>query len=165
MRDDGETLPDQFLYEEDKQFTLCSKDGCFKATILKGSNVQSCVTWVTKDGGSKIIWERSEDRTCQSSPLSTATLRKYNPGTETPGSFSLSFKSNRGGSPELCRSYSFNDMNRELNTQFARLSPFDSNQQSFSTPGKYRSSTDASKITQQDYALFELIKAQCNSNS
>jgi len=42
--DDGGTLPDLFLYEEGEHFTLCSEDGCFKATILKGSNIKDCVT-------------------------------------------------------------------------------------------------------------------------
>jgi len=165
VRDDGETLPDQLLWEEDKQFNLCSTDGCFNATILKGSNVQKCVTWVTKDSGNKVIWERSKDQICQSSPLSTATPHKYTPGSETPVSCSLSFKSNSAGSPELSRCH-FNDINRELNTQFARLNHFDSNHQHFNSSRKYcRSSADATKISQQDHALFELIKAQCNSNA
>lgn len=162
VREDGETLTDQYLWEEDKEFNLCSADGCFIATILKGSNVQSCVTWVTKDSGNKVIWERAKNQTCQSSPLSTGSPHKYTPGSETPVSC-LSFKSNSAGSPELSRCH-FNEINRELNTQFARLNHFDSNHQHFNTSRKYCRS-DATKISQQDHALFELIKAQCNSNA
>jgi len=165
LRDDGETLPDQFLYEEDKQFTLCSTDGCFKATILKGSNVKDCVTWVTKDGGNKVIWERSTGETCQSSPLSSATPHKYTPGLDTSGSCSLPFNSTSRGSSESCRSPSSNDMNRELNAQSARPGLFDANQRQFNNSRKDYRSSDASKISPQDHALFELIKAQCNSNS
>jgi len=163
LRDDGETLPDQFLYEEDKQFTLCSTDG-YKATILKGSNVKDCVTWVTKDGGNKVVWERSTDETCQSSPLSSATPHKYTPGLDTSGSCSLPFNSTSRGSSESCRSPSSNDMNRELNAQSARPGLFDANQRQFNNSRKDYRSSDASKISPQDHALFELIKAQCNSN-
>jgi len=132
---------------------------------MKGSNVQSCVTWVTKDGGNKVIWERSKDQICHFSPVSTASAIKYTPGSETPVSCSLSFKSNSVGSPDLSRSH-FNEINRDLNTQFTRLNPFDSNHQYFNTSRKYcRTGANATKVSQQDHALFELIKAQCNSNA
>jgi len=162
VREDGEALPNQFLYEDAKQFTLCSTDGCFKATIMKGSNVKQFVTWVTKDEENKVIWERSTERTDQSSPQSSATPHKYPPGSDTLGSCSLSFKSNSGGSLEFSRSQSLNDTNQELSTQFASVG-FDSNKQQFNSHRKY--SRNASKISQQDHALFELIKAQCNSNA
>lgn len=161
LRDDGETLPDQFLYEEDKQFILCSTDGCLKASILKGSNVKDCVTWVTKEGGNKVIWERSNE----SSPMSSATPHKYTPGLDSSGSCSLPFNSNITVSSESCISPSSNEMNYQLNAQPQHPSLFDANQRQFSNFRKDYRSSDASKISPQDHALFELIKAQCNSNS
>jgi len=160
LRDDGETLPDLFIYEEDKQFTLCSADGCFKARILKGSNVKDCVTWITKDGKIKAVWERSNEF----SPMSSATPRKYTPILDSSGSFPLLINSNSAGSSEASLSPSSYEINCQLNAQAARPNVFDAYQQQFNNARKDYGSSDTSNVSPQDYALFELIKAQCNRN-
>jgi len=157
----GETLPDQFLYEEDKQFTLCSADGCIKASIMKGSNVKDCVTWVTKDGVNKVIWERSNEF----SPMSSTTPHSYTPGLDSSDGSSLPVNSSSTGSPELSASPSSNEMNYQLNAEAARPILFDANQQQSKNPRYDYRTSDTSTISPQDHALFELIKAQCNRNS
>jgi len=161
LRDDGETLPDEFLCEEDEQFTLCTTDGCCKATILKGSNVKDNVTWVSKDGGNKVIWERSNE----SSPLSSATSHKFTPGLDSSGSCSLPSNSNITGSSDSCRSPSSNEMNCPPNAQSVRPNLFDANQRDNLTTSERIIALAMHQISPQDHALFELIKAQCNSNS
>jgi len=161
VRDDGEMLPDQFLYEEDEQFTLRSEDGCLKATILKGSDIKDCVTWVTADGGNKIIWESSNEF----SPMSSTTPHSCTPDLDSSGSSSLPSNSNSTGSSESCISPSPNEINCQLNAKAARPNPFDANQQQLHNPRQDYRTSDTSAISPQDHALFELIKAQCNRNS
>jgi len=56
--DDGEALPDQFIYEEKVRFTLCSTDGRVVAMMPKGINMKHSVKWEKKDG-SEVIWRRT----------------------------------------------------------------------------------------------------------
>lgn len=55
--DDGEALPDQFIYEEQLRFTLCSTDGKMNAMMPKGINMKHSVKWEKRDGG-EVIWRR-----------------------------------------------------------------------------------------------------------
>jgi len=52
--------PDQYIYEEDSRFTLCSGDGNVMAMMLKGMSMRESVTWYTNDG-SRIVWRRAGD--------------------------------------------------------------------------------------------------------
>jgi len=56
--DDGEALPDQFIYEEKLRFTMCTTDGNVVAMMPKGINMKHCVKWEKKDG-SEVIWRRT----------------------------------------------------------------------------------------------------------
>jgi len=49
---------DQYIYEEDSRFTLCSADGTVMAVMLKGMSMKQYVTWFANDG-SRIVWRRS----------------------------------------------------------------------------------------------------------
>jgi len=162
--ENDEAIPYQLLWEEDNHFNICSMDGCFKATILKGSNVQSCVTWVRKDGVNKVIWVRSKDQTCDSSRISTASSSRFTPESDNFTNGLQSFKSNNAGSSESSRCH-FNERNENLNTEFARLDYFDSTHLHSTSRRNNRSSAEELKIRIQNNAIFELIKAQCNSNS
>merc|ERR1719285_697347 len=55
--DDGEALPDQFVYEEKARFVLCSADGKVIAVMPKGINMKHFIKWNKKDG-SEAIWRR-----------------------------------------------------------------------------------------------------------
>jgi len=55
--DDGETLPDQYIYEEQLRFTLCLTVGKMDAMMPKGINMKHSVKWEKRDG-SEVIWRR-----------------------------------------------------------------------------------------------------------
>merc|ERR1719397_632584 len=42
---DGEALPDQFIYQEPTWFKLCAVNGNLEAFLWKGSNMKYTVTW------------------------------------------------------------------------------------------------------------------------
>jgi len=52
-----ENVPDEFIYEEDSRFTLCSQSGRVKAVMLKGRSMKHSVSWYVTDG-SQIVWRR-----------------------------------------------------------------------------------------------------------
>jgi len=52
-----ENVPDEFIYEEDSRFTLCSQTGRVKAVMLKGISMKHHVTWYATDG-TQIVWRR-----------------------------------------------------------------------------------------------------------
>jgi len=52
-----ENVPDEYIYEEDSRFTLCSQTGRVKAVMLKGMSMKHCVSWYVTDG-SQIVWRR-----------------------------------------------------------------------------------------------------------
>jgi len=56
--DDGEALPDQFIYEEKLRFTMCTADGNVVAMMPKGINMKHFIKWEKKDG-SEVIWRRT----------------------------------------------------------------------------------------------------------
>jgi len=58
--DDGEALPDQFIYEEKLRFTMRTADGKVIAMMPKGINMKHFVKWEKKDG-SEVIWRRTGD--------------------------------------------------------------------------------------------------------
>jgi len=57
--DDGEALPDKFIYEEPLYFTLCSVERKVHAVMQKGINMKYSVKWRLMDG-SEVIWRRTE---------------------------------------------------------------------------------------------------------
>jgi len=57
--DDGEALPDQFIFEEQQYFTLRSVDRQVHAVMQKGINMKHFVKWKYMDG-LEVIWQRTE---------------------------------------------------------------------------------------------------------
>jgi len=55
---DGEALPDQFIYEGKARFTLCATDGKVVAVMPKGINMKHFVKWEKQDG-SEVTWRRT----------------------------------------------------------------------------------------------------------
>jgi len=167
LRNGVEALPDQFIDEEGKQFKLCSTDGSVKAVILKGTLIKDSLTWVSTEGGKKIVWERPMDESSHSAPQSNVSPNISTREPNTPDSFSVSMTtSNRGESLETSTTNSFTPMNQELDTQFSHMNISDSNRTEVNSTRNYRRpSADMPKISQQDYALLELIKAQCNNST
>jgi len=58
--DDGEALPDQFIYEEQLCFSLCSAEREVHGWLPKGINMKYSVKWNMKDGG-EVIWLRTKE--------------------------------------------------------------------------------------------------------
>jgi len=52
-----DNVPDEYIYEENSRFTLCSQTGCVKAVMLKGMSMKHHVTWYANDG-TQIVWRR-----------------------------------------------------------------------------------------------------------
>lgn len=57
--DDGEALPDQFIYEEQQYFTLRSVNREVEATMPKGVNMKHFIKWKLRNG-SEVIWKRTD---------------------------------------------------------------------------------------------------------
>jgi len=55
---DGEALPDMFIWEEKVRFNLCSTDGKVVAVMPKGINMKHFIKWKKKDD-SEVIWRRT----------------------------------------------------------------------------------------------------------
>jgi len=58
--DDGEALPDQFIYEEQVCFSLCSTEREVYGWLPKGINMKYSVKWNLKSGG-QVIWRRTKE--------------------------------------------------------------------------------------------------------
>jgi len=58
--EDGEALPDQFIYEEQLCFSLCSAEREVHGWLPKGINMKYSVKWNLKDGG-EVIWIRTKE--------------------------------------------------------------------------------------------------------
>jgi len=58
--DDGEALPDQFIYEEQLCFSLCSAEREVHGWLPKGINMKYSVKWNLKNGG-EVIWRRTKE--------------------------------------------------------------------------------------------------------
>jgi hypothetical protein len=60
---DGDALPDQFIYDEPTRFILCTVDGQVEAFLRKGSNMKFSVMWTNASDGSQTFWRRKGDVT------------------------------------------------------------------------------------------------------
>merc|ERR1719233_106765 len=60
---DGEALPDQFIYQEQNRFTLRSVNGNVDAELRRGSNMKHTVKWENSVNGSQIVWRRKGEVT------------------------------------------------------------------------------------------------------
>jgi len=58
--DDGEALPDQFIYEEQMRFILRDAKGNVVAMMPKGINMKHNIKWELRDGR-EALWRRSGD--------------------------------------------------------------------------------------------------------
>jgi len=58
--DDGEALPDQFIYEEQLCFSLCSTEREVYGWLPKGVNMKYSVKWSLKNG-SEVTWRRTKE--------------------------------------------------------------------------------------------------------
>jgi len=58
--DDGEALPDQFIYEEQLCFSLCSTEREVYGWLPKGINMKYSVKWNLKNGG-EVTWRRTKE--------------------------------------------------------------------------------------------------------
>jgi len=155
---DGEALPDQFLYEEYSQFNLCSTPGCVEAIISKGEDVKHSAMWRLTNGLNMSVWIRATKTIFMSAPASRATNFKFCSKIDSPSSCSLSVS--KSNSVELL------DVTRVNNGNFFQINAVDTNQKKLiGASGRPCRSNSYSKICSlQEKALFELIKAQCNSS-
>jgi hypothetical protein len=75
---DGEALPDQFIYQELKQFTLSSALGKVEAVLEKGSNVRYTVEWKNVENESRIFWQRKGEVTSTLLTVNTPASSRRN---------------------------------------------------------------------------------------
>jgi len=155
---DGDALPDQFLFEEHSQFTLCSTSGCVEATISKGVDVKHSAMWRLPNKVNMLVWIRATKTIFMSAPNSTATNLKSCSEKETPRNSVSVTKSNGGETSDATKD---NDVNF-LPTETADS---DQTKQIGVSSSPCRSNSLSKVCSIQEKALFELIKAQCNSSS
>merc|ERR1719233_277226 len=60
---DGEALPDQFIYQEQNRFTLCSVTGNVDAELRRGCNMKHTIMWQNSHDGSQLVWRRKGEVT------------------------------------------------------------------------------------------------------
>merc|ERR1719285_1189500 len=104
---DGDALPDQFLYEEHAQFTLCSTSGV-EATISKGVDVKHSAMWRLINGVNMSVWIRATKAIFISTPALKDTNLKSCSEKETPSNSLSLAKSNSVETPDATRD---NDVN------------------------------------------------------
>merc|ERR1719233_2202228 len=155
---DGEALPDQFLFEEYSQFTLCSTSGCVEATISKGVDVKHSAMWRLPNKVNMLVWIRATKTIFMSAQNSTATNLQSCSEKENPRNSVSVTKSNGGETSDATKD---NDVNF-LPTETADS---DQTKQIGVSSSPCRSNSLSKVCSIQEKALFELIKAQCNSSS
>jgi len=129
-----EVLAYQYILEEETQFKLCSQDGCVEAVIMKGTNINNCVTWTSLSWGKTIVWKRITANNCKSASISKSIQE-----SDSLRSFPLSLTSDSQDCQDVCSVNDFTNTNQDT-------------------------SADVPGVSQQDNILFERMKAQCNSD-
>jgi len=169
---DGEALPDQFIYQELTQFTLCSVTPMGEdvvAVFRRGSSMKHTVKWEKVVDQSQIVWRRKEvtfnlvladalapSRRNSISSTGTALSSCINSPLIGPNSIYTNIR------PELLQP-NVTPLNRPIlpygYSSDSHLSNF-STDQNMSSVNQIVSDSDP-----QEEAMFELIKAHCVGNS
>jgi len=171
---DGEALPDQFIYEEPNWFKLCAVNGKPEAFLWKGCNMRFTVTWEHSDDGSPITWRRKGDVTFNLVYVDSLTSSRRN-SICSMDSLSTSL-SGCGDSPSLDSHGVPSNIRQDLFQQgliprsssalirapsygsLASVNSFQPNINSLSID-----TSDGSDY--EERAMFELMKAHCSRNS
>jgi len=118
--------------------------------------VKHAVTWHSKEKGNRTVWLRDTEIDSCKYQSEDCTMSSRSP------SLNSSSWDSPHGSPET---HSSSNMNKGNSVKNSPMNDVDSNQQQLHTySSNCNSSFSAKKWGQQDQTLFELIKAQCNSN-
>jgi len=170
---DGEALPDQFIYQEQNRFTLCSVNGNIDAELRRGCNMKHAVKWQNSHDGSQIVWRRKGEVTFNLvSAESLAPSRRNSISSVATASSALSSCMN---SPSIGP----NGMPMQIRPELLQQSALTQNRSTLiNTPycGNYASTENFMPNNQQEHiadveidnqeqAMFELIKAHCVGNS
>lgn len=171
---DGEALPDQFIYQESTQFTLCSVDGNVEAILKSGSSMKEAVKWENTVDGSQFVWQRKGEVTFNLVPVDSLATSRRNSlssvGTVSTavGSFVNSSLVGPNGLPMHIRpellQHSCATESRPKLTAASSGDSYASDENYQPDMNKQEFSTDVDSCYQEQ-AMFELIKAHCVGNS
>lgn len=169
---DGEALPDQFIYQEPAQFTLCSVSPMGEnvvAIFRRGSSMRHTVKWENVVDRSQIVWRRKGEVTFNLVTADSLAPSRRNSISSVGTSFSSSFNSPLIGPngipmnirPELLQQ-NIALQNRPILNGYSSDSHVsnvssDQNMDNLSQPN--------CESDPQEEAMFELIKAHCVGNS
>jgi len=170
---DGEALPDQFIYQEPTQFTLCSVSPMGEnvvAVFRRGSSMKHTVKWENVVDRSQIVWRRKGEVTFNLVSADSLAPSRRNSISSVGTVYSSCVNSPLIGSngvpmnirPELLQQ-NVAPHNRPLlshgysNDSHVSNVSSDQNMDNMSQP--------TGKSDPQEEAMFELIKAHCVGNS
>jgi len=171
---DGEALPDQFIYQEENRFTLCSVNGNVDAELRRGSNMKHTVKWENSLNGRQIVWRRKGEVTfnlVSADSLTSSRRNSISSVTTASTAISSCVNSPLVGPhgmpmqirPELLQQSGLSQSRPTLaSTPF--LGSYASNESFQPSFNNQETSADA-EIDNQEQAMFELIKAHCVGNS
>jgi len=170
---DGEALPDQFIYQEPTQFTLCSVSPMGEnvvAVFRRGSSMKHTVKWDNIVDRSQIVWRRkgevtfnlvSADSLAPSrrnsiSSVGTALSSCVNSPLIAPNGMPMSIR------PELLQQ----NVAPQNRPKLAHGYSSDSHASNVSSDQNMDNVNQSnSESDPQEEAMFELIKAHCVGNS
>jgi len=172
---DGEALPDQFIYQEQNRFTLCSMSGSIDAELRRGCNMKHAVKWMNSHDGSQIVWRRKGEVTFNLvSAESLATSRRNSISSVATASSALSSCMNSppivpNGAPMQIRpellQQSALTQNRSTLINTPSCGSYTSTERFMPNSNNQQECTADVGIDFQEQAMFELIKAHCVGNS
>jgi len=170
---DGEALPDQFIYQELTQFTLCSVSQMGEnvvAVFKRGSSMRHSVKWENVVDQSQIVWRRKREVTFNLVSADSLALSRRNSISSIGTAFSSCINSPLIGPngmhtnirPELLPQ-SVTPLNRPT------LAYGYSSDSHLSSTSKDQNMSTVNQIVcksdPQEDAMFELIKAHCVGNT
>jgi len=172
---DGEALPDQFIYQEQNRFTLCSVNGDVDAELRRGCNMKHTVKWENVHNGSQIVWRRKGEVTFNLVSVdSLAPSRRNSISSVGTGSTALSSCVNSplidpNGMPMQIRPELLQHCNVPQSRPILMSTPscgsFASNESFQTNLSNHQESSVDAQVDNQEQAMFELIKAHCVGNS
>jgi len=170
---DGEALPDQFIYQESTQFTLCSLDGNVEAILKSGSSMKQSVSWENTGDGSQTVWQRKGEVTFNLVSADSLTTSRRN-SLSSVGRVSTALGSCANSPlvapngmpmqirPELLQHSSASQSRPILTAASGDSYPSnESFQPDLNKPMEFSTDSDS---CYQEQAMFELIKEHCVGN-
>jgi len=169
--EEGELVVAQLIYEDEKRFTLCSRNGFVLAVMLKGEDMRRSVTWYSNDG-SQVVWNRTRDVTFKLVSVTPELSRRNSFVSIVSGISQMSCSQASLNEivsdermhirPELRTQEDLSREKAEIEGQQRRLSPEEPNNLSFvESPLIKCTSPTASETKLTEDELFDQLKRYC----